>query len=278
MEIRLHDPDAAGVPSFARHAARLLEADPVRHTVELTVLRGLRSGAYRAVVLLTAHDADHVVGAALGASGRPLLVAGLPPPCAAAADAAVPDVDAVAGPLPEVEAFAAARVARTGARTRPGRRTRLFALEELVVPQGVPGASRAAVRAESALLGAWWEAFESETTTAPARGRTGAEAAAQAFAAGRDQVLWVVGGEPRALAVVGPRTAGTARSGPVYPPPEHRGRGYGSAVTAAAAARSLAAGARDVVLFTDLANPTTNHIYPELGFRPVSDAREVRFA
>ncbi len=66
--------------------------------------------------------------------------------------------------------------------------------------------------------------------------------------------------------------------GPVYTPPEHREHGYASAVTAAAAAWGLAAGARHVVLFTDLANPVSNSIYPRLGFRPVHDSAEFDLA
>jgi predicted GNAT family acetyltransferase len=34
---------------------------------------------------------------------------------------------------------------------------------------------------------------------------------------------------------------------------------------------ALDAGAKHVVLFTDLANPTSNALYPRLGYRPVED-------
>jgi predicted GNAT family acetyltransferase len=37
------------------------------------------------------------------------------------------------------------------------------------------------------------------------------------------------------------------------------------------------AGARHVVLFTDLANPVSNSIYPKIGYRPVHDAVNVAF-
>jgi len=53
-----------------------------------------------------------------------------------------------------------------------------------------------------------------------------------------------------------------SRIGPVYTPPEHRGHGYAAAVTAAAARGALERGARQVLLYTDLANPTTNRLYP----------------
>jgi predicted GNAT family acetyltransferase len=41
---------------------------------------------------------------------------------------------------------------------------------------------------------------------------------------------------------------------------------------------ALDAGARDVVLFTDLANPTSNALYQRLGYRPVADRVEWSFS
>ena len=61
------------------------------------------------------------------------------------------------------------------------------------------------------------------------------------------------------------------RVGPVYTPPGLRGRGYGGAATAAVSQAALGAGAREVVLYTDLANPTSNALYQRLGYRPVED-------
>jgi predicted GNAT family acetyltransferase len=71
--------------------------------------------------------------------------------------------------------------------------------------------------------------------------------------------------------------AGVSRIGPVYTPPEVRGRGFGSAVTAAACRWALAAGAGQVVLFADLANPTSNRVYTRLGFAPVGDSVSLSF-
>ena len=60
-------------------------------------------------------------------------------------------------------------------------------------------------------------------------------------------------------------------------PTHRRGHGYGSAVTAAAAAWVLR-GADEVVLFTDLANPVSNVVYQRIGFRPVSDSARISFS
>jgi predicted GNAT family acetyltransferase len=61
------------------------------------------------------------------------------------------------------------------------------------------------------------------------------------------------------------------RVGYVYTPPELRGRGYAGAATAAVSRAALEDGVAGVLLFTDLANPTSNALYQRLGYRPVED-------
>jgi len=56
-----------------------------------------------------------------------------------------------------------------------------------------------------------------------------------------------------------------------------RRQGYGGAVTAAVSRAALVAGADHVVLFTDLANPTSNALHQRLGYRPVEDRVMLRF-
>jgi predicted GNAT family acetyltransferase len=73
------------------------------------------------------------------------------------------------------------------------------------------------------------------------------------------------------LAGHAPIVAGAGRIGPVYTPKDARGKGYAGAATAAVCRVLLDDGAREVLLFTDLANPTSNALYQRLGFRPVSD-------
>ena len=63
----------------------------------------------------------------------------------------------------------------------------------------------------------------------------------------------------------------------MYTPREHRGHGFGSAATAAVSQRCLDAGRRFCFLYTDLANPTSNKIYTEVGYEPVCDAVEYVF-
>ncbi len=71
---------------------------------------------------------------------------------------------------------------------------------------------------------------------------------------------------PVALAGHSVVVGGMARIGPVFVPEPLRGRHYGSAVTAAAVESAQAAGATDIVLFTDADHPTSNSVYRRLGF------------
>ncbi|WP_420713399.1 GNAT family N-acetyltransferase [Streptomyces sp. NRRL WC-3549] len=80
-------------------------------------------------------------------------------------------------------------------------------------------------------------------------------------------VLWEDGGVPVSMAGVSRTVAGTARVSVVYTPPEHRGRGYAAAVTAGAGRTAREAGAGEVLLFADLANPTSNGVYLRIGDR-----------
>ena len=75
---------------------------------------------------------------------------------------------------------------------------------------------------------------------------------------------------PVSLAGHAGETPNGARVGPVYTPPELRGRGYASALTAALTEQLLER-RRFCFLFTDLANPTSNSIYQRIGYRPVTD-------
>jgi predicted GNAT family acetyltransferase len=71
--------------------------------------------------------------------------------------------------------------------------------------------------------------------------------------------------------------AGQIRVAPVYTPPELRGKGYAGGATAAVSQAALDTGAAEVMLFTDLANPTSNALYPRLGYQPVTDFLMLKF-
>ena len=83
-------------------------------------------------------------------------------------------------------------------------------------------------------------------------------------------LVWDDGGLV-SIAGYGNPTPSGIRVGPVYTPPEHRGRGYATSLVAELTAERLAAGLAFCFLFTDLSNPTSNAIYARIGYEPVAD-------
>ena len=83
-------------------------------------------------------------------------------------------------------------------------------------------------------------------------------------------LVWDDGG-PVSLAAFGNPTPNGTRIGPVYTPPDQRGRGYATSLVADLTAERLAAGLAFCFLFTNLANPTSNAIYARIGYEPVAD-------
>jgi predicted GNAT family acetyltransferase len=92
----------------------------------------------------------------------------------------------------------------------------------------------------------------------------------------RGLYLWVDGAPVSMAGYTGPTPHGI-RIGPVYTPPELRGRGYASALVAQMSQALLDAGRSFCFLFTNLANPTANHIYEEIGYQTVVDVDVYRF-
>ncbi len=137
---------------------------------------------------------------------------------------------------------------------------------------------RPADRSDRALLLEWVEAFATEVLHEDASGDAGRhERSVDARLAGGDAgfALWEADGRPVSLVGFGGPTPNGIRIGPVYTPPEHRGHGYASALTAGVSAQQLAQGRRFCFLYTDLANPTSNAIYVRIGYERVCDSREL---
>jgi predicted GNAT family acetyltransferase len=89
--------------------------------------------------------------------------------------------------------------------------------------------------------------------------------------------IWEVDGVAVAMCGHGGRTPNGIRIGPVYTPPEHRGRGYATSLTARVSQRQLDDGRRFCFLYTDRANPTSNAIYERIGYRKVCEAAQLAF-
>jgi hypothetical protein len=276
---RLPDPGR-----FLEHAGPFLLADEARHNLMLGLAGTLRDhpSIYPEYGLWAVEDGDRVVGAGLQTPPFNLVVAlpeddGVAAALADSLQAEGVELPGLTGAVPEVDAFASAWEERTGVRRRRRIAQRIYELSTLRLPENVSGTSRRSTDDDRPLLLSWIEAFTTE-------GWHGASARENAKRIVDSRLREGAGGfllwedpEPVSLAGWGGSTPNGVRIGPVYTPPEQRRRGYGSAVTAAVTADRLAAGRRVCFLYTDLANPTSNRIYMNIGYEPVCDSIDYAF-
>ncbi|MFE3516304.1 GNAT family N-acetyltransferase [Streptomyces sp. NPDC059166] len=145
---------------------------------------------------------------------------------------------------------------------------RLYRLGTLVPPCPAPaGGPRPAGSGDRELLVGWVRAFGEETGQSGTR----AEQIVDTYTARGGLTVWEADGAVVSMAGVSRKIADSVRVSVVYTPPEHRGRGYAAAVTAEVSGAARAEGAAEVLLFTDLANPTSNGVYLRIGYEAVSD-------
>lgn len=283
-DLRLERP--ADVDGFERAAGSFLLAREAENCVMLGLCSQMRGGStaiqtftpYFAVV----RSGEAVVGAALVSGflvllSSPIEDAALPLLVADIARAA-PDVPGVVAEVGASRRFAQLWTAHTGRAHRLNMSERIFRLERVIPPRPVGGEMRIAGEGDRGLVSRWLGEFNVE-----ALGQSVDAAPMDAFAGrwiarqGRAMYLWVLAGRPVSMVGVSGETPNGIRVAPVYTPPELRGRGYASALTAAVTQAQLDAGKRYCFLFTDLANPTSNHIYQAIGYEAVADAADHRF-
>ncbi len=266
--------------AFAARAQAFL-ADRLERNVLATVLLNVLDGTHPAASTLLALGFDDADGVRLAALRTPpffMLASDVDDESAPELvsawlreDPSLPGVNAT----PETaRSIAAAWGHETSGSASLKMREAMHTLEHVRDPPRPPrGRLRTPVSDERALLIAWMHMFAVET------GAFGAEQAAgmvDTRLARGGLVVWDDGG-PVSLVGTSPRVGDVVRVGPVYTPPERRGRGYAGGAVAAASRLALAQGARRCMLFTDVLNPTSNKIYAEVGYRRIGDWEEYAF-
>jgi RimJ/RimL family protein N-acetyltransferase len=259
-------------------AARgFLLREPVLNNVVLTLLeqriRRPEPGRY-----WTVEDGAEVVGFAMQSpvTFKATVASG----SAEAIDALVDVMFETAADLPGViaEAATAARLAgrwtelsKVGA--APVEAQRIYVLGALRPPASVAGTLRRATTDDVDRLVEWKLAFVTDT------GMTAdSDAVAWTLQRIQDPALWLwERGEAVSMAMVTAPIAGVSRVGYVYTPPEQRGNGYAAAVVSAVSAMALEDGATTCMLYTELANPTSNAIYRRIGYEPRAEVESYSF-
>jgi len=266
---------------FALRAEAFLAARIERNVIA-TVLINLRSGhpvGGHDPLFAYGIDARGELGAAvLRTPPWPLLVTEMDESDADAlldvwldADTSPPGVNGLAA---SSHAIAARWAARTGGRTRLKMGQAMHVLDQVTdPPRPAKGKLSDADPADRALLAGWTRAFIEEVRI-PGADRAEEIVAAQLL---RGRLFVWFDERPVSLVATSPTVADVTRISTVYTPPELRRSGYASSAVAAVSRRALEAGAQRCALFTDLANPTSNKIYADVGYRRIADWEEHAF-
>jgi predicted GNAT family acetyltransferase len=274
--------------AFLAEASELLLADEARHNLILGIAGTVRDspGLYPLRSFWLVRDGDEVVAAALRTPPYNLVLARprSPEALAALADAVAEDIPGVVGSVPESEEFARLWSRHTGLRARTNMRQGVYSLEQVQPLSAVPGSARVATANDRDLALRWWIAFGEEVLHEGGPGHERAESTLdhRLSSPSAGILLWEDEGEPVSLAGWGGPTPNGTRVGPVYTPPELRGRGYATALTAELSQQLLdgrlsEGGRRFCFLYTDLANPTSNAIYERIGYRRIAESAEIVF-
>lgn len=257
-----------------------LEADEARNSLILGAAIADHGGSPPPYLAVVRDRAGGLAAAALMISPARMVLSGSGP-CDDVLDALCADVAAsgvrmetLNAPDPLAERFAERWSRLTGEPGTVAMRQRLHALTTVSPVPEPPGRMRFAGPADLDRVAEWIAAFERDALGSADAAATRAQAERRIAKA--EMVLWEDGG-PRCMAARARRTRHTETVNHVYTPPAGRGRGYATALVAALSRRLLEDGSRQCLLYTDLANPTSNAIYARIGYRPIGDFSMVSF-
>jgi len=184
----------------------------------------------------------------------------------------------VVGPAQETETFARIWSSRINKKAALSIAQKIYKLENTILPS-VNGSLRLAQNDDMDLATKWLVEFAKESL--PPHEHKSFEEYQPYTArslANKEIHFWCVNGHPVSVAYSGRPTLHGVSIRCVYTPKHLRGNGYASAVVGYLSQKMLDAGKKFCVLYTDLANPTSNKIYQNVGYREVCDSKYFVFA
>jgi hypothetical protein len=250
----------------------LLQAEAVNNL--LIGLIGLLTGEHQEIgtpVLRAIYRGDELTGVALRTGdNRALLCSTLPeesiPALLTSLTGVTPVVSRLTCPKQTAEDIAAAAGKNLELRMSLG----IYECVAVTAPAAVTGTFRYASPEDLPLLLEWSQGFSRDafqsTTPWTAADLTAESKRLSGRIAAEKIALWC-DPEPVSQVYIAASTPNGARVTGVYTPLELRGRGYASACVARLTDDLLHSGKKSVFLFTDMANPTSNKIYQNIGYR-----------
>ena len=156
------------------------------------------------------------------------------------------------------------------------KRQRIYELLEVSSDISSIGKIRLTRESDMSFLPYWIEGFNSDCFGSALEVNADAERYRYHIATGKQYVL-EVNDTPVSMTKIAREMQTVCGVGQVYTPPCFRGKGYATSCVAAVSRLVLERGFSKCVLYTDLANPTSNSIYQKIGYKPICDSLEIRF-
>ena len=153
-------------------------------------------------------------------------------------------------------------------------RQRVYELKKVIHLGSSRGKLRVAIEDDCELVTQWIFDFQQEISMISDIAE--AQERAKSRISDRDIYIWE-DGKPVSMAAKSRPTSNGISVNLVYTPPELRRRGYATSCVANLSQLLLDSGWKFCALFTDLSNPTSNHIYQKIGYTPVCDFNEYIF-
>ncbi len=273
--------------AFQEAATPYLVRDEARNNLLLGISTTLiqRPDLYEAFDLWIVSDGDDVTGAALRTHPLNLVLA--QPSDDEALDALVDRLlqerqalPGVIAALPELEAFVGAWTSANDLDATRVFRHGVYELRDVLPVPAAPGHPRPVTPEDRDLVIPWVVAFAEEVLPAEGDEAERQIRFVESRLAATDEAgmwLWEVDGRAVSVSGYGGATPNGMRIGPVYTPPDLRGRGYATTLVAEQSRWLLRTGRTLCFLYADLDNPTSNALYRRIGYRMIAEAGEVRF-
>ncbi|MBM0067587.1 GNAT family N-acetyltransferase [Alkalicoccobacillus gibsonii] len=148
---------------------------------------------------------------------------------------------------------------------------RIYQLRNVRRPKDMTGQLRLSTEEDTEFLIKWAIQFGEDAnvplTEDEARERV------ERFFSQQSMYIWENEGKPVSMAASSRPTQTNINISLVFTPASERKKGYASACVASLSEKMLEAGYKTVSLYTDLANPTSNHIYQEIGYEMVVNSK-----
>jgi len=185
------------------------------------------------------------------------------------------DIPGVIGPAHIASHFSKVWQNVMGQTSQLHMRQKVYELRTVQIPPMPPGHCHIAVEGDVSQIAEWLKEFEIE-----ALGKPGDYNQARAWKLIKEGkvFVWEINETLVSMAMKARPVTHSITIGGVYTPPEHRRKGYATALVARLSQHLLGLGYQFVNLFTALSNPTSNSVYRKIGYKPLCDFRMYSFS